>query len=90
MDTAVVFYIERLKLTGKAKCFGVRFNTQYLPYGSVVVGFIKRTEHGRDQVFAIPSLTSDQVRSWNNALFYVEAFFKNDLAAQMELIKEII
>src|SRR6266705_3794962 len=71
MATATIFYIDEQWLRGDDNPWGVRYGSQILPRGSVVVGFMKWD--GQNQ--AVQELLDDtlyvrpnQERDWNNAL----------------------
>jgi hypothetical protein len=60
MNTATIFYIDEQFLSGKSEPFGVRYDTQILPQGSIVVGFMKHDGRGVQEILDPPSMNKDQ------------------------------
>lgn len=72
MDSATVFFIDSQKLAGHDNPWGVRYDSQVLPMGSVVVGFMRtRVSSGGawvQEVIDRPYLAPNQVSSWIETL----------------------
>ncbi len=66
--TATIFFNNQKWIQDTPECFGVRFNSQVLPNGSVVVGFVSSDGEAHEP----PSMTPQQEACYEKALEYVE------------------
>jgi len=59
MTTATIFYVDEQYLGRQSEPFGVRYDAQILPFGSIVVGFMK-WDGGVQEILDAPHMTHRQ------------------------------
>ena len=69
-NTAAIFYIDDQRLSGHANPFGVRYDGQILPSGSVVCGFLKWDTRTQSVLELIdePLLSTSQTLYWQQLI----------------------
>lgn len=69
IGTATIFVDEVKYDVGDEDCFGVRFNTEWLPKRSCVVGFVVLYEGGSTkEIILEPQMKENQKEAWEHAL----------------------
>jgi hypothetical protein len=79
MNISGVLFMDRQKwFDGSKMCFGVRFNFDMLPKGSVVVGFTVLGPSDRlTQTLIEPAMSRDQIECFDWCLSYIEDVMKD-------------
>lgn len=83
-NTAVILCIEEKELAGRP-CFDVRFDTQKVPQGAYVVGFLVYEEGGVKELISPGYMTQEQKENWQTALNFARAVLRGEDSSTLEV-----